>query len=138
MCDTWPCSCLQVHEYVRPKVEAAVDAARRVVDSREMASMPRQARLLSSESPYCLASDRINAVRRCPQAACLDFQVVDSWFYMKKQTQPVNTDQPPAHERHISCIRHTQAQRALQLQQQVQAKGTCSCWHVCRHRQCEL
>lgn len=32
---------LQVHEYVRLKVEAAVDAARRVVDSREMASMPR-------------------------------------------------------------------------------------------------
>ena len=47
-------SCLQVHEYVRPKVEAAVDAARRVVDSREMASMPRQACLLPPEKPCLL------------------------------------------------------------------------------------
>ncbi len=32
---------MQVREYVRDVVEAAVDTARRTVDAREMAAMPR-------------------------------------------------------------------------------------------------
>jgi len=37
---------VQVREYVRDVVEAAVDTARRTVDAREMAAMPRLACLL--------------------------------------------------------------------------------------------
>ena len=40
------CDCVQVREYVRDVVEAAVDTARRTVDAREMAAMPRLACLL--------------------------------------------------------------------------------------------
>lgn len=35
------CVPIQVREYVRDTVEAAVDTARRTVDAREMAAMPR-------------------------------------------------------------------------------------------------
>ena len=35
--------CEQVQEYVRDVVEASVDTARRTVDAREMAAMPRSA-----------------------------------------------------------------------------------------------
>lgn len=54
------CGAAQVSEYVRERVDAELDAARRRVDAREMAALPRwgpyQRRIgLSTAAPWCLA-----------------------------------------------------------------------------------
>ncbi len=50
---------VQVREYVRDVVEAAVDTARRTVDAREMAAMPRLACLPAAQSHSSFQSQNV-------------------------------------------------------------------------------